>query len=150
MECSNQVRNFKVLGHSLPLHMILNVRKFLYQCKSYLAAFSLRCYAGRKMANEPLMDNQFREINCSPLMFGDVEDSCMKHWSRHGDGTVEIVKHCYPKSIRDNLRMTPDECVRTTADNTVCTCSTDLCNSASNLNHWVTSILVTFCILFVI
>ena len=31
-----------------------------------------------------------------------------------------------------------------------CLCTGDLCNSASNLNHWVTSILVTLCILFVI
>ena len=102
------------------------------------------------MANEPFMENQFREINCSPLMFGDVIDSCMKHWSRHGDGTVVIVKGCHSKMMRDNLRMKPDECVHSAANNTACTCNTDLCNSASNLNHWVTSIIVTFCILFAI
>ena len=130
--------------------MISNVRKFLYQCKSYLTAFSLKCYTGNQTTNGHGVNGQMVEVNCPPLMFGDVVDSCMKHWSRHGDGTIEITKNCYPKMIRDKLRMKPDECVHNAANNTVCTCSTDLCNSASNLNHWVISILVTFCILFVI
>ena len=83
-------------------------------------------------------------MNCPPIA------TCMKHWSRHGDGTVVISKSCYPKSRLDNVRMKLDECVQNTADSTVCTCSTDLCNSASNLNHWVTSILITLGILFAI
>ena len=83
-------------------------------------------------------------MNCPPTA------TCMKRWSRHGDGTVVISKSCYPKSRLDNLRMKLDECVQNTADSPVCTCSTDLCNSASNWNHWLTSILVTFGILFAI
>ena len=124
--------------------MIFNIRKRLYQCKFYRTALSLKCYAGRITTSERGANKNYREMKCPP------HATCMKRWSRHGDGTVEISKYCYPKSRLDKLGMKPDECVQNTADNTVCICSTDLCNSISNLNHWVTSILVTLCILFVI
>ena len=39
---------------------------------------------------------------------------------------------------------------RTGVEAAACHCSTDLCNSASNLSPWVISIFVTLCIFFVI
>ena len=56
---------------------------------------------------------------------------------------IAIGRNAMVKQCKANADMTGVEAA-------ACHCSTDLCNSASNLSPWVISILVTICIFFVI